>query len=131
MQLSFLPPMPLAPTMPTAPLERRALDFLLAGQAITTPEFQAVTGTWRLSAMVKRLANLGWPIRAAYEAITATDGHRQDIARYSLSPETLEQLRQAIGTCPHCAHKGAGSDFFALSHATSQPSQTTAPEAPQ
>jgi len=114
MQLSFLPAPPLAPTWPTAPLMRRALDAMLTGKTLDHPGFERETGSWRLAAVIRDLRRLGWPVHATDEAATATDGHRQDIARYFFSSDTLAELRQAIGECPHCAHKAPGTDFFRL-----------------
>ena len=51
--------MPLIGTM-----EHRALSELLerGRGGLTSPEFQAVTGSWRLSAPVHELRRKGWPI---------------------------------------------------------------------
>ena len=97
-QTSFLPPPPFAPTWPTAPLVRRALDALLAGKTLDHPGFITETGSWRLAAVVRELRSLGWPIRATDETKTAADGHRQDFARYRFSVETLAELLQAPAT---------------------------------
>lgn len=121
MQLSFLPALPLAPTWPTAPLMRRALDAMLAGKTLDHADFIRKTGSWRLAAVIRDLRRLGWPVQATDEATTAADGHRQDIARYSFSADTLAELRQAIGECPHCAHKAPGRDFFRLAEPLGQP----------
>ena len=55
----------LKPRVPlTGTMEHRALSELLArGQrGMTSPEFQAVTGSWRLSAQVFDLRRKGWPV---------------------------------------------------------------------
>lgn len=127
-QLSFLPSPPLAPTWPTAPLVRRALDALLTGKTIDHAGFIETTGSWRLAAVVRELRRLGWPVRAEGETATAADGHRQDIAKYSFSAETLAELRQAIGECPHCAHKAPGIDFFRLTESMCHPTPNNAVE---
>lgn len=113
MQLTLIPPPPLDPTLPTAPLLRRALDALLTGKTLDHPGFIETTGSWRLAAVIRELRQLGWPIRATDETKTAADGHRQDFARYRFSVETLAELRQVIGTCPQCGH-APGNDFFRL-----------------
>ena len=53
------PRVPLIGTM-----EHRALSELLARgkRGMTSPEFQAVTGSWRLGASVHALRRKGWPI---------------------------------------------------------------------
>ena len=53
------PRVPLIGTM-----EHRALSELLARgkRGMTSPEFQAVTGSWRLGASVHALRCKGWPI---------------------------------------------------------------------
>ena len=56
---------PPKPRMPlTGTMEHRALSELLARgkRGVTSPEFQAVTGSWRLSAPVHELRRKGWPI---------------------------------------------------------------------
>ena len=56
---------PPKPRMPlTGTMEHRALSELLARgkRGMTSPEFQAVTGSWRLSAPVHELRRKGWPI---------------------------------------------------------------------
>jgi hypothetical protein len=87
---------------------------MLAGKPLDHADFIRETGSWRLAAVIRDLRRLGWPVQATDEAATAADGHRQDIARYSFGPETLVELRQSIGECPHCAHKAPGTDFFRL-----------------
>ena len=53
---------PLTPR--TGTMEHRALSELLerGRGGLTSPEFQAVTGSWRLSAPVHELRRKGWPI---------------------------------------------------------------------
>ena len=56
---------PPKPRMPlTGTMEHRALSELLARgkRGMTSPEFQAVTGSWRLGASVHALRCKGWPI---------------------------------------------------------------------
>lgn len=56
------PPNPRIPL--TGTMEHRALSELLARgkRGMTSPEFQAVTGSWRLGASVHALRRKGWPI---------------------------------------------------------------------
>ena len=62
-QLSFLPPPPFCPTWPTrGTLSDRALGMLMDGRLIDHPEFQDVTQSWRLGAVIFTLRALGWPV---------------------------------------------------------------------
>ena len=92
-QLSFLPPAPLSPVWPSSGLALIALDALLSGDVIDHPGFEADTGSWRLAAVVNDLRRLGWPIQSDVAPDTLHDGRPRTVARYSLSPETLAQLR--------------------------------------
>ena len=62
-QLSFLPPPPFCPTWPTrGTLADRALGMLMDGRMIDHPDFQDVTESWRLGAVIFSLRTFGWPI---------------------------------------------------------------------
>lgn len=52
----------------TGTMEHRALSELLerGRRGLTSPEFQAVTGSWRLSAPVHELRRKGWPIETQW-----------------------------------------------------------------
>jgi hypothetical protein len=84
-QMSLLPEPPFAPAWPQpATLAARLLDILLAGHSQTHPQFEAVTFSWRLAAVVNALRDLGWPIES--EDISAPTPECPDrvIARYRL-----------------------------------------------
>ena len=70
------PRVPLIGTM-----EHRALSELLARgkRGMTSPEFQAVTGSWRLSAPVHELRRKGWPVEKQWVETRA-----RRFARYTL-----------------------------------------------
>ena len=62
-QLSFLPPPPFSPTWPTrGTLADKALGMLMDGRMIDHPDFENITQSWRLGAVVFTLRTLGWPI---------------------------------------------------------------------
>lgn len=62
-QLTFLPPAPFSPLWPQEnTLAIAALRLFLAGKKVDTPDFQKITHSWRLSAVVLTLRKLGWPI---------------------------------------------------------------------
>lgn len=63
MQLSFLPEPPFCPTWPTkGTLPDVALTRFLAGELLTSPDFEAETESWRLAAVVCNLRDWGWPV---------------------------------------------------------------------
>ena len=73
---------PPKPRMPlTGTIEHRALSELLARgkRGMTSPEFQAVTGSWRLSAPVHELRRKGWPVEKQWVETRA-----RRFARYTL-----------------------------------------------
>lgn len=62
-QLSFLPPPPFCPTWPTrGTLPDKALGMLMDGRLINHPDFENVTQSWRLGAVIFTLRTLGWPV---------------------------------------------------------------------
>ena len=62
-QLSFLPPPPFCPAWPKrGTLADTALGLLMDGRMIDHPDFQDVTASWRLGAVVFTLRALGWPV---------------------------------------------------------------------
>ena len=73
---------PPKPRMPlTGTMEHRALAVLLerGRRGLTSPEFQAVTGSWRLSAPVHELRRKGWPVEKQWVETRA-----RRFARYTL-----------------------------------------------
>ena len=84
-QTSFLPPPPFAPTWPQPQtLAAAALEIFLRGEGLTHPQFEAVSFSWRLSAVVAVLRELGWPIEADDIAAPTYDNPHRLIARYRL-----------------------------------------------
>lgn len=91
-QLSFLPPPPFCPTWPTqGTLADRALGLLMDGRMIDHPDFENVTQSWRLGAVVFTLRTLGWPVETIeVPSPTAQDPFRV-IALYKLDPRYTAQ----------------------------------------
>jgi hypothetical protein len=84
-QTSFLPPPPFAPVWPQPQtLAAQALEIFLRGEGLTHPQFEAVSFSWRLSAVVAVLRDLGWPIEADDIAAPTFESPHRAIARYHL-----------------------------------------------
>lgn len=93
-QTSFLPPPPFAPTWPQpGTLADKALEILMTGQGLTHPQFEAVTFSWRLAAIVGALRELGWPVLAEDVPAPTFETPHRTIARYRLAPAVIEQAR--------------------------------------
>ncbi len=91
-QLSFLPPLPFAPTWPKrGTLADRALGMLMDGRMIDHPDFESSTQSWRLGAVVFTLRALGWPVETI-EVPSPTE-HCPDrvIALYRLDAKYIAQ----------------------------------------
>lgn len=95
-QTSFLPPPPFAPTWPKPnTIEGRALEYFLRGEAMTCPEFEARSHSWRLSSAVHALQRKGWPIESQpIDAPTLEAPHRV-ISRYRLPRRYIRQALTA------------------------------------
>lgn len=94
-QLSFLPDPPFAPTWPQrGTLAASALEIFLRGEGLTHPQFEAVSFSWRLSAVVAVLRELGWPIEAADIRAPTHEHQHRCIARYHLPAEYIEKARR-------------------------------------
>lgn len=62
-QLSLLPEPGYCPRQPSPnTLEAKCLKLMQEGKHLNHPSFQAITGSWRLAAVVYDLTCLGWPI---------------------------------------------------------------------
>jgi hypothetical protein len=99
-QLSLLPEPPFSPTWPEhATLAARCLEVLMRGSSLTHPQFEAMSFSWRLAAIVCTLRDLGWPVLS--EEISAPTPKCPDriIARYRLHPNTIAFALAMRGTC--------------------------------
>jgi hypothetical protein len=94
-QLSLLAdspePMPVAPSPGT--LAARMLGMLAAGEALTSPEFEDRTGSWRGAAYVFQLAAMGWLIVVERIPAPAPDRPERWIARYRLDRRQIAIAR--------------------------------------
>lgn len=91
-QMSFLPEPDFNPIWPNPnTLPARCLAMLLNGQALTSPEFQAITGSWRLAAVIFTLKCLGWPIVSLEIPAPTKEAPDRYISRYSLPQKAIAQ----------------------------------------
>ena len=98
-QTSFLPPPPFAPTWPMpGTLAASALDAFLRGEAMTSPQFEALSFSWRLSAVVYDLRALGWPVESIDVPSPTYEAPHRLIARYWLPQKWIHlALEQRAG----------------------------------
>lgn len=93
-QTSFLPPPPFAPTWPQpGTLAARALDIFLRGESLTHPQFEAVSFSWRLAAIVGALRELGWPVESVDIPAPTFENPNRCIARYRLPDDVIQKAR--------------------------------------
>lgn len=91
-QLSFLPPLPFAPTWPRKhTLEDKALALLLDGRLIDHPEFEGDCGSWRLAAVVFNLRALGWPVDTIAKPAPTETRPGRTVALYRLPTKYAAQ----------------------------------------
>jgi hypothetical protein len=90
-QLSLLPEPPFSPQWPNpSTLARQVLDILLNGEPLTQITFGF--HSWRLSAHIKELGYLGWPIDR--DDVTAPN-RKRPISKYWLDAEIIAKVRTA------------------------------------
>ncbi len=97
-QSELFEPLPFSPLFPSpSSMLGKALSMLLKQRdGITTPEFQAVTKSWRLSAYVHQLIHeYGWPV-ASLEVPFAGDPSRS-ISRYMIPEWVRDEVGVARG----------------------------------
>ena len=84
---------PFSPTFPRrATLTGEALAMLLAGMALTHPDFQNITKSWRLSEMIRALRHdYGWPVQTIEIHAPTTERPDRFIARYVLPQWAREE----------------------------------------
>lgn len=92
-QISFLPEPDFNPIYPTPnTLPARCLSLMLNGQSFTHPEFEEISGSWRLSAVVFVLKELGWPVASHEIPAPTKECATRVISRYFLEPETIQAV---------------------------------------
>lgn len=101
-QLSFLPPPPFSPTWPTkGTLPDVALSMFLAGQMLDHSDFEANTQSWRLSAVVFQLKELGWPIESFSIPSPTDDNPSRVVSLYHLPAKWAALALESAGDTPH------------------------------
>jgi hypothetical protein len=94
-QMSLLPAeFDSVPVMPrTGTLACKLLAMLSRGARLTHPEFEVLTGSWRLSAVVFELALLGWQVESVRINAPTSDRPDRPIARYWLAARHVRLIR--------------------------------------
>lgn len=89
----FEPPQ-FSPTYPkSSTLNGKALALLLEGRAITHPDFQNITKSWRLSERVRALRHdYGWPVQTIEIPAPTAECPTRKIARYALPGWVIQQV---------------------------------------
>ena len=93
-QLYLFEPPPFSPIWPKREsLAGRALALLLEGRTLTHPDFESITGSWRLSEPVRALRHdFGWPVASADISSPTPENPERVIARYYLPNDVLEEV---------------------------------------
>lgn len=92
-QMSFLPEPEFNPIYPSQnTLPAKCLAMMLNAQSFTHPEFEQLSGSWRLSAVIFTLKGLGWPVESFDLAAPSPECPTRTISRYFLSPETIQRV---------------------------------------
>lgn len=96
-QLSFIDPPPFCPACPTAnTMPDRLLWVLLAGGSVDHPEFEELTGSWRLAAAAAELRALGWPDETTDIPAPTPEAPQRCIGRYHMAPAAIEAGRELL-----------------------------------
>lgn len=70
---------------PPKTLTSRLLESFKENRALTSPDFQNLTGSWRLAAVVFELKGLNWPILTIRISAPSPSRQNRRIARYFMS----------------------------------------------
>jgi hypothetical protein len=101
-QMSFLPEPDFNPIYPTQnTLPARCLAMMLNGQSFIHPEFEKITGSWRLSAVIFTLKELGWPVVSFDLPAPSLECPGRIISRYYLPQKIIQAV---FGGGVHEAH---------------------------
>lgn len=104
-QLSFLPPLPFYPTWPTkGTLADRALAMFMNGRMINHPDFESITQSWRLAAVVYQLRALGWPIESIEIPSPTVEAPDRAIALYHLPARIVTKALALNGGANHASN---------------------------
>jgi hypothetical protein len=66
--------------------------MMLKGETFIHPEFECITGSWRLSAVVFKLKKLGWPVESLDLAAPSPECPNRTISRYFLPPKVIQAV---------------------------------------
>ena len=92
-QTSFLPEPDFNPIYPSPnTLPARCLALMLNAQTFTHPEFEQITGSWRLSAVIFTLKELGWPVESHDLSAPSPECPTRTISRYFLPPKVIQAV---------------------------------------
>jgi hypothetical protein len=94
-QMHLFEPPPFSPNWPKPEtLAGRALALLLEGREISHPEFERISGSWRLSEPVRALRHdFGWPV-CSNDLPAPTDEHPDRVISFYYLPA---QVLEAVG----------------------------------
>lgn len=91
-QLTFLEPAPFCPSWPKRnSLADRALKLFLDGKVFDHPDFIEGFGSWRLSSVVHRLRENGWPIDTISVPAPNEESPGRTIALYKLPAKFIAE----------------------------------------
>lgn len=74
--------------------------MLMDGRLIDHPEFEDVTQSWRLGAVIFTLRTLGWPVETVEVPSPTDENPHRIIALYRLDGKFTAQALAANGGCP-------------------------------
>lgn len=95
-QMTFLEPPPFCPKFPKpSTLAGEALSLLLSGRAITHPDFEGLTHSWRLSEPIRALRHdFGWPVQTIEISSPTAERPNRIIAKYVLPQWVRNEIAQ-------------------------------------
>ncbi len=98
-QLSFLPQPEFSPTWPPkSTLADVALSHLLRGGKLTHPQFETMTGSWRLSEPIRALRHdFGWPVDTIEIPAPTTEHPDRIIGEYVMPDWVIREIGGAHG----------------------------------
>lgn len=94
--MSFLPEPKYQPRYPIqGSMAAKALRLMLGGAKVAHPDFEAVTGSWRLAAHIYVLKKLGWPVMKELVPIRNRfeDGRKRNHDLYYLPVDCIEMIQ--------------------------------------
>lgn len=94
-QMSFLPEPKYQPRYPIqGTMAAKALRLMLTGAKVAHPDFEAVTGSWRLAAHIYVLKKLGWPVMKELVPMPGRgdDGRKRNHDLYYLPSDCIEMI---------------------------------------